>query len=116
MSAVYELFPSQQEKPREDLNAAFERFWSIYPKRTQKALAKAKFMAICRGSFKTKTRDKDSGGFMDIELDASAEEIIEGAKRYMDSLIDKVTWKRKIEDKYIPAAAVWLNQGRWLDE
>lgn len=115
MSNVMSLF-AEAPAPVAKKESRFAEFWAAYPKHTQKALARAKYEAIIRGSFKTKTRDKDSGGFMDIELEATEEELIEGAKRYMESLIDKRTYKRTIEDKFIPAAAVWLNQGRWLDD
>jgi hypothetical protein len=116
-SNVAPLFPDQ-EAPQEAKKAEsrFAEFWSIYPKRVGKPLAKAKFDAIVKGGFKTRTLDRDSGQFVEIEIEATADEIIAGTRRYVESLIDKNTFKRKIEDKFIPHPATFLNQGRWADE
>lgn len=103
-------------EPTPEVQSRFEEFWAVYPKRVGKPLAKAKFDAIVKGGFRTKTMDKDSGSYIEIELDATAQEIIDGTKRYVSSLIDRNTFKRKIEDKFIPHAATFLNQGRWMDE
>lgn len=115
MSHVYQLFADPVPTVRAQSNR-FDEFWAAFPKRTLKAQAKAKYEAIIRGGFRTKTRDKDSGGFMELELEATEDELIEGAKRYTASLIDKRTYKRVIEDRFIPSAVVWLNQGRWQDD
>jgi len=111
MSQVLQLF---SEPVKAVSSSRFEEFWSAYPKHVGKALAKAKYEAILRG-VKTKTVDKDSGGFMEIELIATEEELISGAKKYTLSLLDRNTYKRTVEDKFLPAPAVWLNQGRWMD-
>jgi hypothetical protein len=99
----------------DELIAKFDEFYAAYPKRVDKALARAKFMSIVRGGFKTKTLDKDSNSYVEIELTATADELIDAAKRYTRSLIDTNTYKRKLEDKYIPSPAVWLNKGRFED-
>lgn len=112
-------FPDMKKEEGKDnraLEVAFEEFWKCYPRKVGKPLARAKFMAIVKGGFRTRTLDRDSQTFMDIELDASPEEIIAGTKRYALSLIDRNTFKRKVEDKFIPHAATFLNQGRWMDE
>ena len=113
-AAVVNLFGDEIQHRPVAATSRFEEFWSHYPKRIGKPLAKAKYDAIVRG-IKTKTVDKDAGGFMEIELQATEEELIEGAKKYTRSLLDMNTFKRTVEDKYLPAPAVWLNQGRWLD-
>lgn len=113
MSQILQLFP--ESKPKGGVKSErFEEFWSAYPKHVGKALAKAKYESILNG-VKTKTVDKDSGGFMEIELSATEEELVAGAKKYTLSLLDRNTYKRTVEDKYLPAPAVWLNQGRWMD-
>lgn len=118
---VYSLFPEPTTTApattpvSEADNAAFDAFWAAYPKRTGKPLAKAKFMAIIKGGCETKTFEKDSNSYVTINLEGTSEEIVAGAKAYTRSLIDLNTYKRKIEDRFIPAAAVWLNRGGWMD-
>lgn len=109
-------FPDmKKDDGKEALEKAFEAFYQAYPKRIDKALARSKFFGIVKGGFRTKTLDKDSNSFVEIELSATPEELIEAAKRYTSSLIDTNTYKRKVEDKYIPSPAVWLNKGRFQD-
>lgn len=93
----------------------FEDFWREYPKKVGKPLARAKFAAIVSGGIRTRTLDKDSGQYVEIELCATAEEIIAGAKRYCDTQIDKNTYRLKDGGKYILHPASFLNQGRWED-
>lgn len=95
--------------------ATFEEFWRVYPKRVGKPLAKAKFDAITGDGLKTRTLDKDSGTYVEIELKATAQEIIEGAKRYAASQVDRQTYKLKDDGKFTCQPATWLNQGRWED-
>lgn len=101
-----------QSSPEE---ATFETFWKWYPKKEGKALAKAKFNKITNGGLATRTLDKDSGTYEEIELSATADEIVEGAKRFVKSQIDPMTHKIRDGGKYIPQPSRWLNQGRWMD-
>lgn len=94
----------------------FDEFWQHYPKRVGKPLAKAKWDAITGPGLDTKTLDKDSGVYVPIRLQATAEEIIEGVKRYCRSQIDPNTYKLKHGGQYTLHPATFLNQGRWLDE
>ena len=96
--------------------ATFEDFWSRYPKRVGKPLAKAKWDAITGPGLETRTLDRDSNTYVDITLTATPEEILEGAKRYAKSQIDPQTYKLKDGGKYTLHPATFLNQGRWLDE
>ena len=102
------------QMPRE---AAFDAFWRAYPKKVGKPIAKAKFDAITNGGLRTRTLDKDSGSYVEIELHATAEELIEGAKRY-----DARNRKQGagnygyIDDgKYLMHPSSWLNRGSWQD-
>lgn len=116
---VIDLFQAPQQstpQPSPEIDRAFEEFWKWFPRKTGKPLAKAKFREIVTKGLKTRTLDKDSGTYVDIELTATAEEIIDGVKRYASNLVDKNTFKRKVEDKYLPHPATWINQGRWMDE
>jgi hypothetical protein len=112
-AAVIDLFPTTHTEPQP---SRFAEFWQVYPKRVGKPLAKAKFDAITTTGLKTKTLDKDSGCYIEIELSATADEIIEGAKRYAKSQIDKNTYRLKDEGKYILNPATFLNAGRFYDE
>lgn len=113
MSNVASLFPEERKAPEP---SRFEEFWKAYPRKVGKPVAKSKFDAIVNGGLKTRTMDKDSGSFVEIELEATAEEIIEAAKRFTSSQIDRNTFKFKDGGKYIPHPATWLNQGRFWDE
>ncbi len=96
--------------------ASFDEFWRMYPRRVGKPLARAKWEAITNGGLQTRTLDKDSGQFVEIELQATPEELIAGAKRYRDAQIDRTTFKLKDGGRFICHPATWLNQGRWEDE
>lgn len=115
-SNVRMLFEEAPTARTEAQPSRFNEFWQYYPKKVGKPQAKALFDNIVRGGFKTRTLNKDSGTYTEIELEATAEEIIEGTKRYAKSLVDLNTFKRKVEDKYIPNPSTFLNQGRFFDE
>jgi hypothetical protein len=95
--------------------ATFDEFWKAYPKRVGKPLAKAKWDAITNGGLRTRTLDKDSGQYVAIELKADAAELIEAAKRYRDTQMDKNTYRLKDDGRFTLHPASWLNQGRWED-
>ncbi len=102
-------------KPIQAQATRFEEIWTMWPVKAKKPLAKAKYDAIIQGQFKTRTLDKDSGCYVDIELTASEAEIIAGAKAFLSSQIDKNTYRFKDDGKYLPHLATWLNQGRFED-
>lgn len=104
------------ETEHTEASERFDEFWDVFPKKQGKAKAKAKWDAITNGGLETKTRDSDSGTYVDIFLKATAEEIIAGAKRYRDRQIDKQTYKLRDNGRYTCMPANWLNQGRWEDE
>lgn len=110
MSNVQALFPAAVAAPSQ-----FEELWALWPNKAKKVLAKAKYEAVIRGGFKTRTLDRDSGQYVDIELSADEAAVIAGAKAYVASQIDKRTYRFKDDGKYIPHLATWLNQGRWED-
>lgn len=103
-----------QMRPEVEANR-FEDFWRAYPKRVGKPLAKAKWDAITGGGLKTRTLDKDSGTYVEIELKATPDEIIAGAKKYAATQVDRQTYKLKDDGKFTCQPATWLNQGRWED-
>lgn len=91
----------------------FEEIWKYWPRKEGKPLAKAKYAAIVKGGFKTRTLDKDSNSFVEIELAATEDEIIRGSKAYLDSQFDKSTYRYKDGGKFIPHYATFLNRGGW---
>ena len=96
-------------------NDDFDCFWREYPKKVGKPLAKAKFDAITGPGLKTRTLDRDSGTYVEIELHATADELIAGAKRYYDAQIDRNTYGLKDGGKFTLHPSSFLNQGRWMD-
>lgn len=107
---VVTLFP----EPEKAVETRFEEVWKLWPNRAKKHLAKAKYVSILKG-LKTRTLDKDSGMYVEIELQATEDEIIDGVKAYLDSLIDRNTFRMKDDGKYVPHLATFLNQGRFDD-
>lgn len=97
-----------------EVQSRFEELWKSWPNKAKKPLARAKYEAILKG-LRTRTMDKDSGSFVEIELLAGEDEILAGARAYLDSQVDRNTFKLKDGGKFIPHLATWLNQGRWQD-
>lgn len=112
-SAQLFQFPSQDGQ-KEALDKAFEEVWKLWPNKAKKPLAKAKFLSIVNGC-KTRTLERDSGMYIDIELQASSEEIVAGCKAYLSAQIDRKTFKMKDDGKFIPMLSTFLNGGRYLD-
>jgi hypothetical protein len=108
---VVSLFEQPAPAPAGD----FEAIWKLWPNKAKKVLAKAKYDAILKGGFKTRTLDKDSGQYVEIELAASPDEILAGVKAYVTAQVDRRTFKLKDDGKFIPHLATFLNQGRWED-
>jgi hypothetical protein len=98
---------------------SFEEFWWHYPavRRQQKALCKVKWDAITGPGMQTKMFDKDSDAYVEIFLQATPDEIISGVKRYSERMKDPKGRYGSFKDdgRFICSAAVFLNQGRWLD-
>ena len=96
----------------------FQECWLAYPKprREKMAICKAKWNAITGPGLKTRTFDKDSNSYIEIELHATPDEIIAAVKKFAERHIDKTTYKYKDDGKFICQFSTWLNQGRWLDE
>ncbi len=116
MTASLHTLPNLFPAPQKPVQTQFEALWQLWPRRERKALAMAKYDAILRG-MRTKTHDKDSGTFVEIDLAATEDEIIAGAEAYL--LTQKATgsgsYGYKDGGKFIPYLCYWLNQGRWMD-
>lgn len=112
MNNVLRLFPDPTPVAEP---SRFEELWKMWPRKDGKAIARAKFDGIVRGGFQTKTLDKSSGQYMDMELSAPAEQIIAGAKAYVQSQIDRRTYRLKDDGKFIPHLATWLGRAGWED-
>lgn len=112
MNNVLQLFP---EPAPVAAPSRFGELWAVWPRKDGKAIARTKFDAIVKGGFQTKTLDKSSGQYMDMELTATAEDIIAGAKAYVASQIDKRTYRFRDDGKFIPHLATWLGRAGWED-
>lgn len=110
MNNVLRLFPEPAAVAEP---SRFEEIWKFWPRKEGKPLAKAKYAAIVKGGFKTRTLDKDSNSFVEIELSATEDEIIRGSKAYLDSQFDKSTYRYQDNGRYIPHFATFLNKGGW---
>lgn len=101
---------------RESVTASqFEELWKLWPNKSKKPIARAKYEAIVKGGYITRTLDKDSGQYIELELSATPEQIVAGARAYVDSQIDKRTYRLFDDGRFIPHLATWLNGGRWED-
>jgi hypothetical protein len=50
-----------------------------------------------------------------MELSATADQIMAGAKAYLASQVDKNTYRLKDEGRFIPHLATWLGKAGWED-
>ena len=102
-----------------DREPAFAEFYKWYPHnpgRRDKAKTRAMFMKITApGGTVTKSKNRDSGGFDEIGLEATPEQLVQAVKNYRKSLIPQATGSYSPETTYVPFASVWLNQGRFED-
>lgn len=85
---------------------AFDQFWTWFPRKQDKALARAKFLAVL-GGMEATVRDHDGNTFS-VPLQATGEALIEAAKAYAYSVISS-------PEKYIKLPSTWLNRGCWDD-
>lgn len=100
--------------PKPEPNTSFEALWKFWPNKSKKPLARAKYEQILQGMH-TRTLDKDSGTYVEIELQATEAEIMAGAKAFISNQIDKNTYRLRDDGRFIPHLATWLNGGRWMD-
>lgn len=113
MSNVHRLFDDPAPVARHA--GDFDAIWKAWPRKDGKAIARAKYLAIIKGGFASKTLDKSSGQFIDMELSATPEQIAAGVKAYVDSQIDKRTFRVKDDGKFVPHLATWLGRAGWED-
>lgn len=112
MNNVYRLF---DDPPAPAPKGDFDSLWKVWPRKDGKAIARAKYEAILKGGYRTRTLDKSSGTYIDMELGAAAEMILDGAKAYVQSQIDRNTYRLKDDGKFIPHLATWLGRAGWED-
>lgn len=109
------MFEAQPVTPLKLEVLRFEELWKSWGNKAKKPLALAKYRLIVGGTLKTRTFERDSNSYVEIELAASEAEIIAGAAAYMRSQLDLNTFKLKDGGRYIPMLSTWLNGGRWSD-
>lgn len=88
------------------VNDSFEEFWKLYPRKTGKLRASVVYSQVLSGKEALIEGDR-------VSVQGTAEEILEGLKRYLQANTAPVGFL--VEQKYIPLASTWLNQGRFLD-
>ena len=103
-------------KPEPAPQVGFDDFWRLYPRHADKAMCRAKWEAITNGGLVTRCLDRDSGGYVELRLQASPNEIVEGVKRYVKTLPRKPNSYDFLEPQFIALPATFLNRGRWMDE
>lgn len=112
MTNVSQIRPETEDR--------FEEFWKNYPLRKGKAKARSLFKLITRqGGYDSTVILKDGGestGRMPIHLEATPDEIIDGAKTFAKSLVIVVQDKYKLNLDFCPHATTWLNNARWEDD
>lgn len=114
-SNIAQLFPSEAPTARTEAQPSrFDELWKLWPRKDGKVLAKARYQSILKGC-KTRTLEKDSGTYISIELEATEDQILDAAKAYLASQVDKNTYRMKDDGKFIPHLNTWLNRGRFLD-
>lgn len=108
-ASLHQLFPEAVAAPLGD----FDTLWKHWPRKEGKPLAKAKYEAILKGGFVTKTLDKDSGSYVEIELSATPEEILAGAKAYLETQFDRNTYRYRENARFVMHLSTFLNRGGW---
>ena len=98
--------------------ATFDDFWREYPLKKGKADARTLFNLITRpGGFDTVKALKDGGEVVSkvpVHLEATPEQLVEGARQFARSLVNRQTWT--VDLAYCPHATTWLHHERWDDE
>ena len=79
-----------QPEPKVETSDRFEEFWNVYPKKTGKKAARAKFAAA-------------------VKAGADADALIEGARRYADACVGR-------DPHFIKWPQGWLSEERWTDD
>ena len=102
-------------RPAPAVEATFEQFWFLYPRKVDKALARAKWDAITGDGLTTRTLDRDSGQYVVLALAATPAAILAGLRHYLASIPRKPNSYEYLEPQYIPHPATFLNRGRWMD-
>ena len=112
MGEVATLFEAEPDRLE-----SFNEFWKWYPhhpQRKSKAKARSLFLQIIQpGGVDTRSKNKDSGQFMDLHLEATSEAIVEATKAYRKALIPQRMGEYAPDTTYTPNALVWLNGGDW---
>ena len=93
----------------------WQHFWNACPKKVGKAMARVKFDAVINGGLCTRTLDRDSGQFIELTLEATADELIEGMRRYAETQYQTDGYGLKDDGRYTLHPSTWINRGGWMD-
>ena len=103
--------PEGSKSPKEWFDECYKTY-PHNPSRKSKAKARNLFLKIIApGGTNTKSKNKDSGGYDDMHLEATPEEILAGVVQYRKDMTPKGTYTAVTD--YVPFMHVWLNGGRY---
>ena len=92
----------------------FEDWWALQVHKTGKLICKAKWDAITRPEgYHTTIIDKSTGDHVQVHLQATPEEILEGQRRQNKELFRN--GPSEDDKQFLKRPQQWLNQGGWLD-
>ena len=95
-SSINALFNAHEDEIKDKRSLIspkhFERFWSVYPKKTEKGKSKTEWETLCRKPIRPK---------LTFLLAAVVAQIATGR------------WQEK---QFIPNPSTWIHQSRWLDD
>ena len=109
---IYSISNPESAKSNEEWFDECYKWYPHNPARKSKQKARKKFMDIVKpGGVDTQSLDKDAGGYTELHLEATPEEIFEGVKDFRKAMTPANTYTP--ETRYVPAMEVWLNSGRY---
>lgn len=86
----------------------FERFWNVYPRKVNRAMALGKWKIAIEGGV-TRTLDKDAGEHVVIEHPGTdPADIITAAALYARQTVND-------DMQYVLHPTTWFNRGRYMD-
>ena len=95
----------------------FDDFWEAYPLKVHKADARTLFNQIIKpGGHDTTKAQKDGGvvvGMVPVHLEATPEQLVDGAKQFARSLVKVVDDRYVTNLAYCRHAETWLRHEGW---
>ena len=97
----------------------FDEWWTAFPtcRRVGKALARQLWTAITGSGLHTRMQNRDSGEYVVVFHQATAEELLAAVKRYDQRMMNSsgAYGSYKDDGKFVMHPSTWLNRGAWED-